>query len=79
MDRADVELGAVAHADIDICHRELEMVLGTELEDRPPLSIIIHRELPRTTRVRRFVDFLERELRKMRPLIQGQVSAAARS
>ena len=55
------------------------MVLGTELEDRPPLSIIIHRELPRTTRVRRFVDFLERELRKMRPLIQGQVSAAARS
>ncbi len=37
------------------------------------LWILLHSELRRTTRVRRFVDFLARELMKMKPLLQEGV------
>ena len=50
----------------------IQIVPGTKLEDGPPLSILIHPELRRTTRVRRFVDFLEHGLRRLRPLVQAQ-------
>ena len=50
----------------------LSQVPGTELAEGPPLCIIIHPELRRTVRVRRFVDFLEKRLRQMRPLITGE-------
>ncbi len=50
----------------------LAQVPGTELAAGPPLCIIIHPELRRTVRVRRFVDFLEKRLRQMKPLITGQ-------
>ena len=42
---------------------ELELVPGTNIEEGPPLCILIHPEMRRVTRVRRFVDFLEQELR----------------
>ncbi len=51
---------------------ELQMVPGTTIEDGPPLCILIHPEMKRVTRIRRFVDYLERELRKMRADIQGR-------
>lgn len=49
----------------------LHVVPGTTIEEGPPLSIIVHPELRRTVRVRRFVDFLDAELRKRRDLISG--------
>ena len=52
-------------------HPELIQVPGTEFADGPPLSIIIHPELRKTVRVRRFVDFLVKELTARRALLQG--------
>ena len=49
----------------------LRLVPGTEIEQGPPLSIIIHPELRRTVRVRRFVDFLEKALVQKSDLIGG--------
>lgn len=49
---------------------DMVLVPRTEIEPGPPLSLIIHPQLRRTTRVRRFVDFLEQELRRQRNLIQ---------
>ena len=54
---------------------ELEIVPGTSIEDGPPLCILIHPEMRKTTRVRRFVDYLETELRRIRPIIQGKVTS----
>lgn len=50
---------------------ELKMVPGTEIEAGPPLCILIHPEMRRVARVRRFVDFLETELRSIEGSIRG--------
>ena len=50
---------------------DLEMVPGTEIEAGPPLCILIHPEMRRVARVRRFVDFLETELRRVEASIRG--------
>ena len=50
----------------------LELLPGCEVEEGPPLTIIIHPELRRTVRVRRFVDFLIKELNKEKPRITGK-------
>lgn len=49
---------------------ELQKVPGTEIEDGPPLCILMHPDVRRVARVRRFVTFLEEELRRQRPLLQ---------
>ncbi len=50
---------------------ELIAVPGTvALPDRS-LWVLLHSELRRTTRVRRFVEFLSNELLRLRPLLQG--------
>ena len=50
---------------------ELVPVPGNELEFDQNIWILLHSDLRRTTRVRRFVDFLANELLALRPLIQG--------
>lgn len=53
---------------------ELVQVPETELMDGPPLSVIIHPELRKTVRVRRFVDFIITELKKRKGLLRGESS-----
>ena len=50
---------------------ELVPVPGNQLELDRKLWILLHSDLRRTTRVRRFVDFLAKELMRLRPAIQG--------
>ena len=50
---------------------ELVPVAGNELELDRNLWILLHSDLRRTTRVRRFVDFLTKELLDLKPAIQG--------
>ena len=49
---------------------ELVVVPGSEPKPDKPLWILLHSELRRTTCVRRFVDFLARELEGIRPLLR---------
>ena len=53
---------------------ELVLVPGTTPALSRSLWILLHSELRRTTRVRRFVDFLAKEMAALRPLIQGPYS-----
>lgn len=50
---------------------ELVPMEGNELEFDRNLYILLHSDLRRTTRVRRFVDFLAEELLALKPEIQG--------
>ena len=52
---------------------ELVPVEGNKLEFDRNLYILLHSDLQRTTRVRRFVDFLAKELIALRPEIQGEL------
>lgn len=47
-------------------HPSLVRLPGTELTDGPWLWILLHSDLKRTVRVRRLVDFLVEEMRKLR-------------
>jgi DNA-binding transcriptional LysR family regulator len=49
---------------------ELEQVPGTEFEPSRTLWILLHSDLRRTLRVRRFVDFLASELTALKPEMQ---------
>lgn len=51
---------------------DLQIVPGTTLQDGPPLTIIVHPDLRKTVRVRRFVDFLVKELQDRRPLLRPE-------
>lgn len=50
---------------------EMVPIKGNELELDRTLWILLHSDLRRTTRVRRFVDFLTKELLALKPSIQG--------
>lgn len=50
---------------------ELQQLPGTQIDEGPPLCILIHPEMRRVTRIRRFVGFLERELRLIEADIRG--------
>ncbi len=52
---------------------ELVPVPGNELELDRNLWILLHSDLRRTTRVRKFVDFLTKEMLVLKPAIQGAV------
>ncbi|MES0871248.1 LysR family transcriptional regulator [Pseudovibrio sp. SCP19] len=52
---------------------ELEQVPGTEPQLAYYLWILLHSDLRRTVRVRRFVDFLAEELKALQPLMQGSL------
>ena len=51
---------------------ELVRVPGTPVTPGRTLWILLHSDLRRTVRVRRFVDFLSAGLRRMRPRLQGE-------
>ncbi len=51
-------------------HPELTRVPGTEITMGRTLWLLLHSDLRRTTRVRRFVDFMAAGLKEMRPLLQ---------
>jgi DNA-binding transcriptional LysR family regulator len=53
---------------------ELVRVPGTIVSLDRHLWILLHTDLRRTTRVRRFVDFLADELTAMRPALQGELA-----
>lgn len=53
---------------------ELVQVPGTQLQQSRNFWILLHSDLRRTTRVRRFVDFLAEEMLKLRPRIQGPLA-----
>lgn len=50
---------------------ELQLMPGAEIEEGPPLCILIHPEMRRVARTRRFVNFLEREIRLKEREIRG--------
>ena len=50
---------------------ELVRLPGTKPALERSLWILLHSDLRRTTRVRRFVDFLAEELIKLKPKLQG--------
>jgi len=50
---------------------ELQLVPGTSVEDGPPLCIITHPELRHSPKIKRFVTYLENEIRKIRSEVQG--------
>ena len=50
---------------------ELVQVPGTEVQPGRSMFILLHSDLRRTTRVRRFVDFLAEGMARIRPLIEG--------
>lgn len=50
---------------------DLSQVPGTEIELSRTLWILLHTDLRRTVRVRRFVDFLTEGLRELQPHMQG--------
>jgi DNA-binding transcriptional LysR family regulator len=52
---------------------DLIQVPGTELMFDRSIWLLLHSDLSRTTRVRRFVDFVALELKKIRPLLQGEL------
>lgn len=52
---------------------DLCQVPGTEIELSRNLWILLHTDLRRTVRVRRFVDFLADGLRELRPKMQGSL------
>lgn len=49
----------------------LQLLPGCALEPGPTLTLIIHPEMRKTVRVRRFVDFLVEALNHLRPQIAG--------
>lgn len=51
---------------------ELVPVAGNEMQLDRSIWILLHSDLRRTTRVRRFVDFLADELIALKPIIQGR-------
>lgn len=51
---------------------ELSQVPGTEYEQSRTLWVLLHSDMRRTVRVRRFVDFLVAELKALQPQMQGQ-------
>ena len=53
---------------------ELVRVPGTSVSLDRHLWILLHSDLRRTARVRRFVDFLAAELMAMRPSLQGELA-----
>ena len=53
---------------------ELIRVPGTQPSLDRTLWILLHSDLRRTTRVRRFVDFLADELMKLRPQMQAELA-----
>ena len=52
---------------------ELVQVPGTELFHDRSIWLLLHSDLSRTTRVRRFVDFVADGLKEIRPLLQGEL------
>jgi len=50
---------------------ELVPVAGNKPEFDRYIWILLHSDLRRTTRVRRFVDFVVEELTALRPMIEG--------
>ncbi len=52
---------------------ELARVPGSVLKFDRSLWLLLHSELRRTTRVRRFVDFMVAELKAIKPLLQGEL------
>lgn len=52
---------------------EIVQVPGTEVTLDRSLWLLLHSDIRRTTRVRRFVDFMADNLRSMKPLLQGGV------
>lgn len=50
---------------------DLMRVPGTSLSLQRSIWILRHEDLRRTTRVRRFVDFVAKELEKIQPMMQG--------
>ncbi|WP_310620485.1 LysR family transcriptional regulator [Flexibacterium corallicola] len=52
---------------------ELQRVPGTPLTASRPIWILLHSDLRRTTRIRRFVDFLASELLKIKKDMQGEL------
>lgn len=53
---------------------EMVRVPGGQVSLQRSLWLLLHSDLRRTTRVRRFVDFLAEELKSMRPLLQGELA-----
>ena len=61
----------------DQIYPELVQVPGTELFHDRSIWLLLHSDLSRTTRVRRFVDFVAAELREIRPWLQGELVGTA--
>jgi DNA-binding transcriptional LysR family regulator len=57
---------------------ELVQVPGTELFHDRSIWLLLHSDLSRTTRVRKFVDFVAEALREIKPLLQGELVGKAR-
>ena len=52
---------------------DLLRVPGTVLNTNRSLWLLLHSDLRRTTRVRRFVDFIAAETRQIGPQLRGQL------
>lgn len=53
---------------------ELVRVPGTEVTFERSLWLLLHTDLRRTARVRRFVDFMADELKALQPILQGELA-----
>ena len=57
----------------DQVYPELVQVPGTELMFNRSIWLLLHSDLSRTTRVRRFVDFVADALKEVRPFLQREL------
>lgn len=59
---------------LEAIYPELVRVPGTKVTLERSLWLLLRTDLGRTTRVRRFVDFMANELKALQPMLQGELA-----